>query len=232
MKKLLKSLLTLSFCVFISILFCSYSIHEYVYCPHLGSTECTVDTSQNIELLKVEFGKNKTIPREIERECLLALAHFPELKETDIEFTYKTIKFTMQTQPKLDFIFRKKAHRSYKIELNKNAKIFTGLEYSELSLNAKIGWFGHELSHVCDYEQMTNAQLVGLGFGYSFSNFKRKVERRVDYITIRHGLGKELYEGVDYLHNKSSAYESYKKNQKAHYLSLEEIAKETQRLEH
>jgi hypothetical protein len=231
MKRLFRSLSPLFFCILFYALFCSFEVEEYAYNPLPNHPECVMtDTLQNIASLKAQYGKNKTIPVEIERECLLALSHFPELQETEIVFTYKTIKFTMQTQPQLNFIFRKKQNRAYKIEMNNNAKAYTGLDYHELSLNAKIGWFGHELSHICDYEQMNNAQLIGLGLGYPFDSFKKKVERRVDLITIKHGLGKELYEGINYLHNHSCAYESYKKAQKAHYLSLEEIAKETQRL--
>ena len=232
MKKLFNAFSSFFFCTILSALFCSFEVQEYAYKPSANPSRLVTDTLQNIESLKVQYGRNKIIPVEIERECLLALSHFPELRETEIEFTYKTIKFTMQTQPKLDFIFRKKQNRAYKIEMNNNAKAYTGLDYHELSLNAKIGWFGHELSHVCDYEQMDNVQLIGLGLGYPFDSFKKKVERRVDLITIKHGLGKELYEGIDYLHNKSTAYQAYKKGQKAHYLSLEEIETETKKLAH
>ena len=179
--------------------------------------------SLKTEQMRNKYGENKIIPKEIESECLAALSHFPELKDTKIEFIYGAIKYTMQSQPKWDFFLKKKSNRTYVIRINNNAKN-TGMDYNELSFNAKIGWIGHELSHICDYKQMSAAQIIHFGAGYtSSSSFKTKVERRVDNITIQHGLGGELYEGVDYFLNQSSANKVYKNGQVKHYLCLREI---------
>ncbi len=229
MKKVIKHLTRLLLCLFFMLICASFAVYNYDYQPTVIEKNSR-DSSETIDVLREKYGKNKIIPKEIEKECLMALSHFPELAGTTIVFKYKTIKFTMQTQPDLNFIVKKRSKRSYKIEVNDNAKAYTGLDYNDLSLTAKIGWIGHELSHVCDYNEMTIPQLIGLGVNYSFDAFKTKVERRVDKITIQHGLGAELYEGVDYMLNKSAANDSYKDGQRRHYLSLEEIKMEMKRV--
>ena len=57
------------------------------------------------------------IPDTIKKEALLALSHYPELKETKIEFKFKKNikKSIMQAQPTFWSLLRSKKHRSYKI---------------------------------------------------------------------------------------------------------------------
>ncbi len=171
------------------------------------------------------FLNNKSIPAKILPECQLALSNFPELKNIEIDFEYKTIKFTMQTKPKINFLFKSRSKRSYKIQINNNSKFYTGMDYNELSMEAKIGWIGHELSHIIDFQERNIFQIIGVGIKYSSTKFKKKLERKVDIITIDHGLGQELYAGVDYMMNHSAASEAYKQNFQEHYLSLKEIVK-------
>ncbi len=182
------------------------------------------DTCTSIEVLREQFGKNKIIPKEIEKECLIALSHFPELAETPIEFIYSPIKFTMQTQPKMSFLFHHEEHWRYKIQINDKPQRFTKLDFKDIPFLSRVGWVGHELSHIIDYQRFNVRQMIRFGIGYGIAgSYRKKVERRVDKIAIHHGLGRELYCAVNYMQNFSKASEKYKAAQKKHYLSLSEI---------
>ena len=64
------------------------------------SFNCKVDN------LKKEFGINKTIPGEIELECLTALSYYPELKNIEIIFQFGSPVSTMVSRPKLKINFQ------------------------------------------------------------------------------------------------------------------------------
>lgn len=173
--------------------------------------------------LPSNFFNNKYIPEGIKTECKYALEHFPELAGVSINFKYRSSKFTMQTLPKMSFLYRKRSKRQYTIIVNNNAKFYTGMDYNELSQKAKIGWIGHELSHIVDFQERNVLGIIRVGVYYGKSKFRRRLERKVDDLTIQHGLGEELFDGVDYMLNSSAASENYKKNFVKHYLSLKEI---------
>src|SRR5437867_2867045 len=50
-------------------------------------------------VLKQSFGKNKTIPAVYEKQILIALSYFPELKNTHIEFLIKHAYTPLSTRP-------------------------------------------------------------------------------------------------------------------------------------
>jgi hypothetical protein len=145
------------------------------------------------------------------------------LASVSINFKYRSSKFTMQTLPKMSFLYRKRSKRQYTIIVNNNARFYTGMDYNELTQKAKIGWIGHELSHIIDFQERNILGIIRVGIYYGKSKFRRRLERKVDVLTIEHGLGEELFDGVDYMLNSSAANENYKKNFIKHYLSLKEI---------
>jgi hypothetical protein len=223
--------LTLAAMVFILVSLVSIYFYEFDYDKNSFLLNQNVQLTEggvlSIDSLKKTVGKNKIIPQAIENECLMALACYPELANAHIIFDYAPIKYTMQTQPHISTFIRRRVDRTYLITVNNDAKRYTGLDYNELSPTAKIGWVGHELGHICDYEQMNVPEIVGFAVCYGMSSaFRKIVEHRVDKITIQHGLGTELYEGADYLLNKSNANEAYKNTQRKEYMPLEVIKAE------
>jgi hypothetical protein len=95
--------------------------------------------------LKKEFGNKKTIPPELELECLAALSFYPELKNKPIEFRLGAIKTTMLARPELNFIFRSKKKRKYVVIISYPDNKKTNLNWETLSFNSLVGWIGHEL---------------------------------------------------------------------------------------
>ena len=179
--------------------------------------------SRQLSKLRNEFGGNKHIASEVELECLAALSFYPELKDTRIIFDHQEIAFTMQTQPRLDFLYKNKKGRSYCITINSNKGNRKGLAVSELSFSAVAGWIGHELAHIADYERLNAVGILGYATNYLLAAPHRWIERRTDEIAIQHGLGYPLLEGVEYLLRHTKADKAYKQGLIDNYLSPQEI---------
>lgn len=161
---------------------------------------------------------------QIRSDILSAMSFYPELSNARIQFKYKPIKQTMNSRPAPGNIFRRKAFRHYTIIVNTNKGKHKGLPFEELSFNIKIGWIGHELAHICEYESISNWETFLFAVRYiSSKQFVRKVERNTDLITIKHGLAFPLYDGIDYLFRNKDISEKYRKYAKDNSLSLNEI---------
>jgi len=153
-----------------------------------------------------------------------ALCYYPELANASIQFKYKSIRQTINSRPAPGNIFRSKAHRHYIIIVNNNQGKHKGLPFEQLSFNIKTGWLGHELAHICSYENMSNWQTFWFSLKYVCSKkYLRKVERYTDYTTIEHGLAFPLYDGIDYLFRNKDISEKYRQHAIDNSLSLSEI---------
>lgn len=153
----------------------------------------------------------------------VALRHYPELKQAKVKLKLKPISSTMQAQPRWDFIFQKRSARSYAVFVNSNASI-TGISYQDLSFNSLVGWIGHEMAHVLDYSKKNNGQLFAFISSYVFDkNELRRTERKADKVTIKHGLGMQLLEGVNFFHRSKKVKKAYREKKKKYYLTPEEI---------
>ena len=181
------------------------------------SFNCKVDN------LKKDFGKNKTIPGEIELECLTALSYYPELKNIEIIFQFGSPVSTMVSRPKLKSIFRSGNKRVYEVIVRKPGTSKNGLEWNELSFNSLIGWIAHELGHIVHYGHKTSGGILFTGVKYCFPGYRRRMERFTDNLVIQHDLGYALFEGTDYCINYSNAKPHYKKYMEKYYLSPTEI---------
>ncbi|HEY7161775.1 MAG TPA: hypothetical protein VH815_10975, partial [Acidobacteriota bacterium] len=177
----------------------------------------------NLSVLKNEFSNNKIIPAEIEVECLAALSFYPELRNTDIEFRFGNLDFTMVSRPKLKSILKGRERRQYIIIIQKPGLSRNNLDWKELTFNAMVGWIGHELGHVLHYSHKSSGGVLLVGIKYAFPGYRRKMERFTDQLAIQHNLGYALYEGVDYTINSSHATAHYKNSQEKFYLHPEEI---------
>src|SRR6476659_3042617 len=105
----------------------------------------------DLSALRNEFGNKKIFPAEIEMECLAALSFYPELKNTDIEFRFGNLNFTMISKPRFKSILKDRTQRQYVIIIQKPGLSKNNLEWKELSFNAMVGWIGHELGHILHY---------------------------------------------------------------------------------
>ncbi|MFV8224555.1 hypothetical protein [Christiangramia aquimixticola] len=170
---------------------------------------------------------NKIVPESIWREAYVALGHYPELKDTPIEFKFKKNikKSFMQAQPKLGGLFKKRKNRSYIIYINEKFRIEDEVfDLSKVPSDVLIGWLGHELGHIMDYRDRTGAGLIWFGIKYVTSkNYIREAERIADTYAVNHGLGDKIIATKDFILNHSHLSENYKNRIQNLYLSQEEI---------
>src|SRR6188768_1798147 len=176
-----------------------------------------------LDNLKKEFEINKTIPTEIELECLTAISYYPQLKNVKIIFQFGSPLSTMVSRPKLKSIFRSGNKREYQIIVRKSGTSKSGLEWNELSFNSLVGWIAHELGHIVHYSHKTSGGVLFTGIKYAFPGYRRRMERFTDNLVIHHDLGYALFEGTDYCINHSNAKPHYKKYMEKYYLSPTEI---------
>jgi hypothetical protein len=153
-----------------------------------------------------------------------ALTYFPELERVKIRFSYKPIRQTMNSRPSPLNIFRSKDRWHYTIIVNNNKGRHKGLSFENLSYTIKVGWVGHELSHIIEYQQLNRIQTIAFALKYVFSkSFVRNVERYTDFLAIEHGLAFPLYNGTEFLLNCNDIDTKYRNYAIVNGLSLSEI---------
>lgn len=178
-------------------------------------------TQTDLEKLRTEYGKNKEYPLEYEQQFLLALSHYPELKDVIIELKYSKERTTMACRPKISSLFSET--RRYYILIN-NKEDFDGILLEDVPFNAQIGVIGHELAHVVDFENKTLEGVVKTGLGYLKDNYKRKLEHQIDSMTAAHGLGWQLYEWASFsMFESPFATQAYKDFKKRIYMTPDQI---------
>ncbi|MEO2064380.1 MAG: hypothetical protein ABGW97_15460 [Christiangramia sp.] len=185
------------------------------------SQEAAMKQKQSLEY------SHKIVPDIIWREAYVALSHYPELKDTPIEFRFKDKikKSFMQAQPVFSDLFKKRKNRGYIIFMNREFNIEgKKLHIDEVPSQVLTGWLGHELGHVMDYKNRHGFGLIWFGIKYMTSkNYIREAERAADTYAVNHGLGEYIIATKDFILNESQLSETYKSRIKDLYLSQEEI---------
>jgi hypothetical protein len=181
------------------------------------------------------FGSNKTIPSIIEKNVLTALSFYPELKHVPIQFVFKRrIKSSvMQAQPVFNTLLRARRNRAYRINISALFTLtHTAVPIHQMPDDIMIGWIGHELGHIMDYETRSNAGLVGFGLGYiSSASYVKKVEQIADQFAVNHGLGNYLVKTKRFILDHAELPQAYKDKIARLYVSPEEIMEQVRKLE-
>lgn len=150
-----------------------------------------------------EFGRNKELPAGYEEQVLIALSHFPELKNTKIKWVIKEAYTPLSTQPEMKSLLKRKDKRAYVITIsNKTIDTLKHLLYSNLAFDEQVGIMGHELSHVLDFKSKNLLQSFGNLIGHLSPAFLDRMEYNTDMICIQHGLGNELHAYSTHVRNK------------------------------
>lgn len=171
--------------------------------------------------------ENKIIPESIRDEVIAALEFFPELYDTPIEFKFKDRikKSTMQAQPKFSSIFKSKKKRGYIIKISRQIQIEDeNFTMDDIPSLVKIGWIGHELGHIMDYQDRSSFGLIILGAKYLLSKKSiRKVERTADTYAIAHGMGDYILRTKNFILDNADISGTYKARIRRLYISPEEV---------
>lgn len=196
--------------------------------PHLASS-----TEISPELLA--YKNHKHIPAIIEKNVLTALSHYPELKNITIDFVFKqNIKNSvMQAQPVFTTLLGDKENRIYHINISALFKLtHSATPIHQIPDDIMIGWIGHELGHVMDYENRSNLGMVAFGLSYYFSDkYVKNAERRADTYAVDHGLGKYIIATKRFILDHAELPQRYKDKIARLYLSPDDIVKQVKDLE-
>lgn len=194
-------------------LFCSFQVQ--------GSNAIPMKEKDSLEF------NHKEVPDIIWREVYVALSHYPELKNTPIEFRFKKNiqKSFMQAQPKISGLLKRKKKREYFVFISEKLKIEDEVfDVTTVPSDVLIGWIGHELGHIMDYRERSGMNMLWFGIKYlSSKTYIQEAERVADTYAVNHGMGKYIIATKDFILNHSRLSQTYKARIKNLYLSQEEI---------
>ena len=184
---------------------------------------------------RLQFCSNKRIPAVIEKNVLTALSFYPELKNTSINFIFKTDLKTsvMQAQPVFTTLLRSRKNRSYRIIISSKFRLIKDeLPILQIPDEVMIGWIGHELGHILDYEGKTNKQLVSFGYNYYFnSTFVKHAEMVADSLAVERGMGNYIVSTKRFILDHAGLPQAYKDKIARLYLSPDVIVEQVKVLE-
>ncbi|MDO6598026.1 hypothetical protein Q4512_13975 [Oceanihabitans sp. 2_MG-2023] len=167
------------------------------------------------------------IPESILKEANKALEYFPQLQETNIEIKFKKNikKSTMQARPTFGSFFRGRKNRKYIILISESFKISNQVfKTKDIPSDILVGWIGHELGHILDYQKRSKMNLIRFGINYLFSeNSIVEAERAADTFAVAQGMEKYILKTKNFILNHADITLSYKNRIKKFYLSPEEI---------
>ena len=170
---------------------------------------------------------NKILPGNLKNEILKALSYYPELKEVAIEFKIQPSlnKSFMKAQPKLSSFFRSKKNRKYVILISNSFSLDElVLKIEDIPSEVLIGWFGHELGHIIDYQQRSSINLVWYGIRYLLSqNYIREAEKAADVYALTHNMQHYILQTKRFILDNAGLPQKYKDRIRRLYLSPDEI---------
>ncbi|WP_142784592.1 hypothetical protein [Changchengzhania lutea] len=169
----------------------------------------------------------KIIPQPIKKEVLEALSFFPQLEDVKITFQIKKNikKSTMQARPAFGSFFKRRKHRNYLILISEKFKIAeTSFSTLHIQSDILVGWIGHELGHILDYEGRNRWNLIKFGINYLFSEVSIvEAERSADTFAVKQGMKDYILKTKNFILDHADISDAYKLRIKKYYLSPEEI---------
>lgn len=175
-----------------------------------------------VDSLQALYGKNKRLILKYKLQTLLALSHYPELKNTHIHFYEEEALIPLASRPEPGTMFGSKTDWQYNVIIStKSLDLLEPVLVKNLPFNAQVGIIGHELAHTTYYLDKNIWQMLVIGLNYPFPGFRADFEKNTDRRTVAHGLGFQLLEYARYA-RKVIEYEETSLGSE-YYLSPEEI---------
>jgi hypothetical protein len=157
---------------------------------------------------------------------LLALRHYPELRNTHIKFIVKKALIPLASRPETFSLLRKRDHRTYRVIISdQSLPQMESVLLKKLPFNAQVAIIGHELAHTVEYETFNSHQLSAVGILYFFGSFRASMEKGTDRRTIEHGLGWQLLEYAEHVRQVSGSNNKQIDFMDKFYMNPDEIRK-------
>lgn len=190
-----------------------------------------VDSSLYFSLLE-KYGKNKSLAKGFEYQCLLALSHYPELKEIPIEFQVRPAFLPLASRPDPITVLFPWIKRKYLVVISDESEdFFEPILLKNTPFNEQVGIIGHELAHSVFYLDKNSLQLAKIAYKYETDNpYRIQFERDTDKRAIAHGLGYQMYDFAFFVRKAFGNSRKEIENEEGDmYLSPKEIAKEMEK---
>jgi hypothetical protein len=153
------------------------------------------DSKYNIDSLRLLYGRNKQLLKQYELQTLLALSHYPQLKEVAIKFYEEEAILPLASRPEPSSMFSGKDTWQYNIIIStKSVEALEPILLKNVPFNGQVGIIGHELAHTAYYLDKNTLQMLLIALNYPFPSFRAGFEKNTDRRTIAHGLGWQLLE--------------------------------------
>lgn len=184
-----KSIPVLSFALLIpAVLFAFYQTEVNSFNQKLAVQSTYIDSLQQL------YGHKKILPKGYEHQALLALAHYPELREVPIEFRLVQAQSPFVSRPTVvSTLFRSAKKRHYLVLISTRSKGWLGdILIDDLPFEAQVGVLGHELAHTVDFVNRSFFNMLWVPIGNLSASYLNKFEYATDQRAIEHGLGCNL----------------------------------------
>jgi len=153
-----------------------------------------VEQQANFQQLLDDFGRNKDLPAGYELQALLALSHYPELRETRIKFVVDDVEIPLSSRPHWATMFRSADKRTYLVVIDSQRDgNREELLLKNQPFNAQTGVIGHELAHTVYYLERSFFGIVSDAL-CQLNSCRVRFERDTDQRTIDYGLGWQRYD--------------------------------------
>ncbi|WP_425639024.1 hypothetical protein ACPUEN_05125 [Algoriphagus yeomjeoni] len=200
--------------------------HKYKFIGGLIIVSVLIGISFSLEKTRV---KNTSSPafsaginENIKKAFLDVWQQYKELHSYGFDVIQNNLgSSTMQAQPVINLsdIFGK--NRQYKLDVAEKVLDSDDLYIADLPENVLRGWFAHELGHIVDYENHSNAGMIAYGIRYVLSDkYKREREHEADSIAIRHGFRKDVIAAKKYILENDFISPAYQDQIKKYYMTI------------
>jgi hypothetical protein len=181
-----------------------FSFPCFVFCQSPQKNFNPDSLSENyFSKLKKEFGNYKHYPQKFEKQILIALSYYPELKSSAILFRIRVRHTGLNTRADWPGVFESPRKRHFVITISDSTEeMLMPLLFKNLPFNAQVGVMGHELAHVLDFYTMTTKQIIAHTIKNVSAKYIDRFEYNTDAICIAQGLGYQLLEWSSYVRKK------------------------------
>ena len=183
-----------------------------------------------LDELSAEFGNKKNLAPGFELQCLLALSHFPELKDTPIDFILGPVYWPLSSRPEIPSTLFPWLERKYLVFISSgSADFWEPILLKNTPFNEQVAIIAHELGHSVYYQDKTALQLLKIGYRYEYDRaFYLEFERYGDELAIERGLGYQMYDYAWFVRKAFGKSREEIENDKGGgpYLNPAEIARE------
>ncbi|PCJ26625.1 MAG: hypothetical protein COA96_04715 [SAR86 cluster bacterium] len=164
-----------------------------------------IEQRPHFDSLNAEFGVNKDLPPNFELQALLALSHYPELRDVKIRFIVDDVSIPLSSRPHWSSLLRSAKNRTYLVIIDSSLEgTREALLLKNQPFNAQVGIIGHELSHTVYY---LNRSFFGIAADAlcQLSDCRIGFERATDSRLIGYGLGWQRFDHASFVRREFSS---------------------------